>query len=362
MTEKLLLVIGTTKGIWTAASDSKRNLFEISGPHLPGSQIYSVAFDSRNGRILAGMSSLHWGSVVSHSDDLGKTWVEPEEGNVKFPEGSDWSLKRVWQLQPAGADQPGVVYAGVEPASLFRSEDSGVSFDLMKGLYDHPHRPQWTPGNGGLCLHSILIHPDDPDRMFIAISTGGVYRSENRGDSWTVSNSGVRAQFLPNKYPEFGQCVHKIAMHPSRPDTLFLQNHWGLYRSDDGAKSWIDIANGVPSDFGFPVVVHPHDPETAYIVPLESDGYRCTPEGKCRVYRTKNSGKSWEALTEGLPQTDAHVTVLRDGMAADTCEPAGIYFGTRTGEVYASNNEGDSWQLIAQHLPPVMSVKTAVLA
>lgn len=358
----VIVLVGTMKGIWLFRSDGSREKFESSGPHFPGREVYSLAYDKRGGRsrILAGVSSLHFGGLVCSSDNFGWTWTEPDEGNVKFPEGSEWSLKRVWQIQPAGGDQPDTVYAGVQPASLFRSDDGGVTFALVQGLYDHPHRPKWTPGNGGLCLHTVLIDPDDPRRMYVGISTGGVYRTEDGGESWTVRNQGIRAEFLPEKYPEFGQCVHKIAFNPARPRTLYLQNHWGLYRSDDGADSWTDIANGVPSDFGFPIVAHPHDPETAYVIPLESDTYRCTPEGRCRVYRTRNSGESWEPLESGLPQEDAHVTVVRDAFAADATKPAGLYFGTRQGELYASTDDGDNWRLIAERLPPIVCVKTAV--
>jgi photosystem II stability/assembly factor-like uncharacterized protein len=353
-------MVGTMKGLWLYRSNDKRNDFEVSGPHLAGKAIYSVAYDPSSNRLLAGASSMHWGALVHHSDDLGKTWVAPEEANVKFPEGSDWSLKQVWQLHPTGDGK--TVYAGVEPASLFRSTDAGESFELVKGLYDHPHRPTWQPGGGGLCLHTIVIDPEDDQRIYVAISTGGVYRSTDGGESWAPANNGVRAEFLPEKYPEYGQCVHKIAMNPSEPRRFYLQNHWGLYRSDDGADTWYDIANGVPSDFGFPMVVHPHDPDTAYVIPLESDMFRSTPEAKCRVYKTTDGGKSWGALTKGLPQKNAYVTVLRDSFVADALQPAGLYFGTRDGVVFASSDEGDSWRQIAQHLPPVVAVKAATLS
>jgi len=255
------------------------------------------------------------------------------------------------------------LFCGVEPAALFRSDDAGAIWSLVKGLFDHPHRTQWQPGGGGLCLHTILPNPANKDRMHIAISTGGVYRTDDGGQSWNPRNVGVRAQFLPpeHRYPEFGQCVHKIVSHPSNPDRLFLQNHWGLYRTDDGGDSWIDIANGVPSDFGFAMVGDPNDANSVFIIPLESDEFRCTPEAKLRVYRTRNAGESWEPLTNGLPQENAFETVLRDGMSSDDLIPAGLYFGTRNGKLFGSNDQGESWQSIAVGLPPVVCVKASVV-
>ncbi|HZD93660.1 MAG TPA: hypothetical protein VE133_05355, partial [Candidatus Sulfotelmatobacter sp.] len=232
----------------------------------------------------------------------------------------------------------------------------------VEGLLNHPHRPKWTPGGGGMCLHTILPDPVNSKRMFIAMSTGGAYRTDDGGETWQARNEGVRAEFLPEKYPEFGQCVHKVVQHPKQPQRLFLQNHWGLYRSDDGGNSWKDIANGVPSDFGFCMAIHPHDPDTVYIVPIESDEYRCTPEGKLRVYCTRNAGKSWEPLTRGLPQKNALETVLRDSMGTDGCDPAGIYFGTRSGKVYGSNDNGRSWQAIIEGLPAVVCVRAALVS
>jgi photosystem II stability/assembly factor-like uncharacterized protein len=244
---------------------------------------------------------------------------------------------------------------------LFASQDAGESWNAVEGLLQHEHRDRWMPGGGGLCLHTILVDPRNRQRMGVAISTAGFYRTDDGGATWQARNSGVRAVFLPDQHPEFGQCVHKVVHHPSRPERLFLQNHWGLYRSDDWGDSWHDIANGVPSDFGFAMQMHPHDPDTVYIVPLQSDEFRVVPEAKLRVYRTSNAGASWEALTDGLPQELAYETVLRDGLTADSLDPAGIYFGTRSGKVFASADAGEHWREVVDALPPVCCVKAAVL-
>jgi len=254
------------------------------------------------------------------------------------------------------------MFLGVEPTCLFESEDGGDTWAPVRGLLEHEHRPRWTPGNGGLCMHTIVLDPRSPDRTLVAFSTGGVYRTDDGGATWSPRNRGVRAEFLPDKHPEFGQCVHKVVNHPSRPERLFLQNHWGLYRSDDWGDSWTDVANGVPSDFGFAMAMHPHDPETVYIVPLEADVFRCTPEAKLRVYRTRDAGKSWHPLTKGLPQEGAYETVLRDALATDGAARAGVYFGTRSGKLYASADDGDSWRTVHEGLPPVVCVKAWVVA
>ncbi|MDX6613148.1 MAG: hypothetical protein QOD75_2334 [Blastocatellia bacterium] len=361
-----LLLVGTMKGAFVLRGNASRDQWEVGGPYFPGRAIYALAYDGRNGRnrLWAAVNHSHFGSYLSSSNDLGKTWAEPESYNIKFPEGTDSALKQIWQIEPGNESEPDTLYCGVEPAALFRSDDAGDSWSLVEGLYNHPHRPQWQPGGGGLCLHTILPDPADAKRMHIAISTGGVYRTDDGGANWQARNSGVRAQFMgpdpKDWYIEFGQCVHKIVSHPANPQRLFLQNHWGLYRSDDGADTWTDIANGVPSDFGFAMVADHNDADTAFIVPLESDEFRCTPEAKLRVYRTRNAGGSWEALTKGLPQENAFETVLRDGMAGDQMNPTGIYFGTRNGKLFGSNDAGDSWSVIEEGLPPVVCVKTAV--
>ncbi len=354
-----LVLVGTMKGAFVLRANASRRRWDVGGPYFAGSAVYALAYDGRAGRrrIWAGAGSEHFGPTLSSSDDFGRTWKTPEAAVVRFPEDTGAAVKRIWQVRPGRADEPDTLYCGVEPAALFASRDGGASWSLVRGLYDHPHRPRWQPGGGGLCLHTIVPDAANRNRLFIAISTGGVYRTDDDGATWQPRNVGVRAEFLPEKHPEFGQCVHKIAQHPARPERLYLQNHWGLYRSDDGGDSWQDMANGVPSDFGFPMIVHPHDPETAYIIPLESDMYRCTPEGKLRVYRTRNAGKSWEALTRGLPQRNALETVLRDALAADDMNPAGIYFGTRSGQVWCSPSGGAAWSLAMSGLPPIVCVK-----
>jgi len=359
----VLLLIGTMKGAFILRSNAARTRWQMGGPYFAGQAVYALAYDGRVGRqrIWAGTGSEHWGATLSSSDDFGRSWTNPETTPVKFPEGTDAAVKRIWQIHPSRPEEAEALYVGVEPAALFESRDAGESFQLVRGLWDHPHRAQWQPGGGGLCLHTIVDDPNNSQRMWVAISTGGVYRTDDGGQTWRTAHKGVRADFMPDKHPEFGQCVHKIAMNPARPETLYLQNHWGLYRSDDGGDSWRDIAHGVPSDFGFPMVAHPHDPEVAYIIPLESDMFRATPEGKLRVYRTRNGGESWEPLTRGLPQKDALECVLRDAMAADILNPAGIYFGTRSGQVYGSNDGGASWERLMSGLPPIVCVKTALV-
>jgi photosystem II stability/assembly factor-like uncharacterized protein len=361
----VLMMVGTMKGAFLLRSDGARKNWEVGGPYFPGRAIYALAYDDRNGRnrLWAAVNSPHWGSYLSSSDDFGKNWTEPETYGVRFPEGSEISLKQIWQIAAGHKDEPDTLYCGVEPAALFKSTDAGTTWSIVKGLHDHPHRPQWMPGGGGLCLHTILPDPANNKRMHIAISTGGHYRTDDGGETWQARNVGVRAQFLPpeNWYPEFGQCVHKIVSHPSNSNRMFLQNHWGLYRSDDGGDSWQDIANGVPSDFGFAMEIDHRDPNTVFIIPLESDEFRCTPEAKLRVYRTRSGGESWEGLTNGLPQENAFETVLRDGMSGDSLTPMGLYFGTRSGKLFGSNDGGQSWKAIMDGLPAVVCVKTAVI-
>jgi photosystem II stability/assembly factor-like uncharacterized protein len=352
------------KGAFVLRSDKSRKKWRIEGPHFRGEAVYALLHDDRIGRprTFAATNSMHWGPTLRTSDDNGVTWSKPGPQTVRFPEESGRALAQIWQIAAGRATEPNVLYCGVEPAALFESRDGGETWEPNKGLLNHEHQPKWQPGGGGLCLHTIVLDPENSKRMLVAMSTGGVYRSDDGGRSWRARNVGVRAQFMPEekRYPEFGQCVHKVVHHPSRPGRLFLQNHWGLYRSDDWGDSWTDIANGVPSDFGFAMQMHPHDPDTVYIVPIEADIFRATPEAKLRVYRTRNAGASWEPLTKGLPQSGAYENVLRDALAADSFDSAGIYFGTRSGKLYGSHDEGTTWTEIADALPPIVCVKTGM--
>jgi len=358
----VLLLVGTVKGAFLLRSNSGRSRWDVAGPYFHGQAIYALAYDGRDGRRrLWASTSSYWGTYLRSSDDFGRVWTNPLEAQIKFPADSGASLKNIWQICLGRPEQPNVLYCGVDPAALFESSDGGETWSLVRGLFDHPHRPRWVPGNGGLCLHTILLNPVEQDRMLVAISAAGVYGTGDGGRTWCARNRGIRVVQQPDKYPEFGQCVHKMAMHPARPERLFLQNHWGLYRSDDGAESWKDIANGVPSDFGFAMVVHPHNPDCVYILPVESDEFRCTIDGRLRVYRTRNAGASWEPLMRGLPQKRAYETVLRDAMTTDSLDPHGLYFGTRSGQLYGSADEGKSWKRILEGLPAVVSVKAAVI-
>ncbi|GAA3510546.1 WD40/YVTN/BNR-like repeat-containing protein [Actinocatenispora rupis] len=358
----VLLAVGTAKGLFLATSTDRRT-WEFTGPHVPMNAVYAVAVDTRadRPRVIVGAASSHWGPGVAVSDDLGASWHEPDTPPIAFPADTGASLEQVWQLAPGPADEPDVIYAGVQPSALFRSTDGGRSFELVRGLWEHPHRPQWTPGFGGMAIHTVLPHPDDRARMLVAMSTGGVYRTTDGGVSWQASNTGIRAKFLPDEYPEFGQCVHKVASHPARPEQFFAQNHHGVYRSDDGGSTWSSIADGLPSDFGFAMVTHPRRPGVIYNFPIKADEYRVPPDAACRVYRSEDAGGSWTALTDGLPQERFYPTVLRDAMCVDDADVPGVYVGTRSGEVYGSPDEGDHWEQIAAHLPDVLCVRAAVV-
>jgi serine/threonine protein kinase len=357
-----LLLVGTTKGAFIVRSNVNRLRWEVGGPYFHGQAVYALAYDNRvdQHRIWASTASF-WGTMLRSSDDFGRIWTNPQEAAIRFPADTGLSLKNIWQISLGRADEPNTLYCGVEPAALFETRDDGATWSLVRGLFDHPHRPRWVPGNGGLALHTIVLDPADKQRMYVAISSGGVYRTNDSGRTWLAKNHGIRATFMPMKYPEFGQCVHKIAMHPARPERLFLQNHWGIYRSDDASENWKDIANGVPSDFGFAMVVHPRNPDCVYIVPVESDQFRCSCDGRLRVFRTRNSGASWEPLARGLPQKQAYETVLRDAMTADSLDPAGIYFGTRSGQLFGSRDEGKTWNRILEGLPAIVCVRSAFL-
>lgn len=365
----VLLAVGTRKGLFLARRpvDGRRGAgWEFDGPHFNAQAVYSVGFDTRRAsgpRILVGGDSAHWGPSVFHSDDLGSTWTEPSAPAVKFPQDTGVSLERVWQIQPGGADEPDVIWAGTEPGALFRSEDGGISFELVRGLWEHPTRKDWVPGGGGLGLHTILVDPRDPRRVTVAVSTGGAYRTADAGKSWEPCNRGVEAVFLPEnmRFPEYGQCVHKVARDAADPDRLYLQNHWGVYRSDDDGTNWTSIGGSLPSDFGFPVVSHPRRGGVAYVFPLNADSDRVPAGRHCRVHRTEDAGATWQELGAGLPDAAHYGPVLRDAMCTDGADPAGIYFGNRNGEVFASADEGENWQQLTGHLPDVLCVRAAVI-
>jgi hypothetical protein len=355
-----IVMVGTRKGLWVGRSDERRAGWSWTGPHFDMMEVYSCMVDTRGGRprLFAGASSPWTGPQIQVSEDLGATWQAT--GGAHFPEDVDASVERVWQLVPGST--PGVVYAGTEPGAVFRSDDGGETFSLERGLWDHPHRPQWDAGFGGQAFHTILPHPSDPDSVTVAISTGGCYQTADGGVSWEPRNAGIRAEFLPEgeQYPEFGQCVHKIARHPARPERLFLQNHGGVYRSEDHAASWQSIAEGLPADFGFPVVVDPADPDTVYVFPLGGGDGRYPPGARATVWRSPDAGDTWEPLREGLPD-EFFVAVMRDAFCADGGEPTGLYLGARNGAVWASADAGATWTQAIANLPDVMSVRAAVL-
>ncbi|MFD5116382.1 WD40/YVTN/BNR-like repeat-containing protein [Streptomyces sp. NPDC058220] len=357
----VLLTVGTRKGLFIGRRHSGR--WEFDGPHFNAQAVYSIGIDTRRAvpRLLVGGDSAHWGPSVFHSDDLGVSWTEPSAPAVKFPKDTGASLERVWQLHPAGPATPDTVYAGTEPAALFRSDDGGETFQLVRPLWEHPTRSRWVPGGGGEAVHTVVTDHRDPKAVTVAVSTAGVFRSRDGGESWAPSNQGVSAVFLPDPHPEFGQCVHKIAQDAGDLDRLYLQNHWGVFRSDDAGGRWTDIGAGLPSDFGFTVAAHPHRADVAYVFPINADADRVPAGRRCRVYRTQDAGGSWEPLSAGLPEGDHFGTVLRDAMCTDDADPAGVYFGNRNGEVFASADDGDSWQQLASHLPDVLCVRAATL-
>jgi len=366
------LLVGTRKGAFILTSDGRRQRWEVNGPHFGGWELYHLKGSPADpNRIYASQSSGWFGQQIQRSDDGGKSW-EPvgnnfaylgETGTHQWYDGTPhpWEFKRVWHLEPSLHD-PDTVYAGVEDAALFRSTDGGRSWEELAGLRGHGSGNYWQPGAGGMCLHTILLDPTDPRRLYIAISAAGAFRSDDAGQSWRPINRGLVSPYeLPDPKAEVGHCVHRIAMHRSRPGTLFMQKHWDVMRSDDAGDSWQDVGGNLPSDFGFPIDVHAHEPETIYVVPIKSDSEHYPPEGKLRVYRSRTGGHEWEALTRGLPQQDCYVNVLRDAMCVDSLDPCGVYFGTTGGQVYGSADGGDHWAAIVRDLPAVVSVEVQAL-
>jgi len=369
---RVRVLVGTRKGAFVLTSDGRRESWDVNGPHFGGWEIYHVkASPAEPNRIFASQSSSWFGQVIQRSNDGGHTWepvgnkftYDGVPGTHLWYDGTPhpWEFARVWHLEPSLTD-PDTVYAGVEDAALFRSSDGGQTWQELSGLRNHPSAGSWQPGAGGMCLHTILLDPSDPERIFVAISAAGAFRSDDAGKTWRPINRGLRSEQIPNPTAEVGHCVHRIAMHRSRPGVLYMQKHWDVMRSDDAGESWYETSGNLPTDFGFPIDVHAHEPETIYVVPIKSDSEHYPPDGKLRVYRSRTGGNEWEALTNGLPQRNCYVNVLRDAMAVDALDPCGVYFGTTGGQVYGSANAGDSWSPIVRDLPSVVSVEVQTLA
>ena len=365
------VLVGTKKGGFMLTSDDKRKQWEVSEPYFGGWEVYHMkASPADPNRLYASQSGGWFGQLIQRSDDGGKTW-EPvnnefayvgDPGTHQYYDGTQrpWEFKRIWHLEASPHD-PDTVYAGAEDAALFRSQDGGLSWQELPGLREVKGH-LWQPGAGGMCLHTIKIDPNNPNRIVVAISAAGAFRTDDGGETWKAINKGLHSNFeLPDPDADVGHCVHSVAMHPSRPDTLYMQKHWDVMRSDNAGDSWYEVSGNLPTDFGFPIAVHAHEPETIYVVPIKSDTEHFPPDGKLRVYRSRTGGNDWEALTEGLPQSDCYVNVLRDAMAVDSLDPCGLYFGTTGGEVYATADAGDTWQTIAATLPKVLSVEVQVL-
>jgi len=365
------VLVGTRKGAFVLTADGTRKDWTVEGPHFPGWEMYHLKGSPADpDRIYASQSTGWHGQVIQRSDDGGKTWnpvgnefaYDGVPGTHQWYDGTPhpWEFARVWHLEPSHTD-PDVVLAGVEDAALFRSSDGGHTWQELSGLRGHGSGPHWQPGAGGMCLHTIIVDPRDADRIYVAISAAGAFRSTDGGKTWTPINRGLKSEGIPDPGAEVGHCVHRIAMHPDRPEVLFMQKHWDVMRSDDGGDSWHEISGNLPTDFGFPIDVHAHEPDTVYVVPITSDMHHFPPDGKLRVYRSRSGGNEWEPLTNGLPQKDCYVNVLRDAMAVDSLDDCGIYFGTTGGQVYASADAGDTWAPIVRDLPAVLSVEVQTL-
>jgi photosystem II stability/assembly factor-like uncharacterized protein len=368
---RVRVLVGTRKGAFVLTADGRRENWQVSGPFFGGWEIYHLKGSPADpNRIYASQSSSWFGQIVQRSDDGGQSWNPVDNqfaydgipGTHQWYDGTPhpWEFKRVWHLEPALTD-PDTVYAGVEDAALFQTKDGGQSWTELSGLRGHGTGPDWQPGAGGMCLHTVILDPADPARLYIAISAAGAFRSDDSGQSWKSINRGLYSKYIPNPTAEVGHCVHHIAMHPTRPGVLFMQKHWDVMRSDDAGDNWREISGNLPTDFGFAIEVHPHEAETLFVVPIKSDSEHYPPEGKLRVYRSRSGGEDWEPLTKGLPQENCYVNVLRDAMSVDRLDDCGIYFGTTGGQVYASTNSGDQWFPIVRDLPAVLSVEVQTL-
>jgi hypothetical protein len=366
------VLVGTRKGAFVLTSDGKRQSWDVSGPHFGGWEIFHVKGSPADpNRLFASQSTSWFGQLIQRSDDGGTTWrpvgnqfqYDGVPGTHQWYDGTPhpWEFARVWHLEPSLTD-PDTVFAGVEDAALFRSTDGGQSWHELAGLRGHGSGSSWQPGAGGMCLHTIILDPSDAERMFVAISAAGVFRSDDAGEKWRPVNRGLHSEGIPDDDAEVGHCVHHLAMHPSHPEVLYMQKHWDVMRSDNGGESWDEVSGDLPSDFGFAIDVHAHEPATIYVVPIKSDSEHFPPDGKLRVYRSRAGGNEWEPLTEGLPQRDCYVNVLRDAMAVDSLDSCGVYFGTTGGQVYASSDSGDSWAAIVRDLPAVLSVEVQTLS
>jgi photosystem II stability/assembly factor-like uncharacterized protein len=366
------VLVGTRKGAFVLSADGTRRNWEVSGPHFSGWEVFHLKGSPADPSRLYASQHRGWsGQVIQRSDDGGATWepvdnkfsYEGTPGTHQWYDGTPhpWEFEKVWHLEPS-LDDPDTVYAGVEDAAIFKSTDAGHSWQELPGLRGHGTGSSWQPGGAGMCLHTILLNPAMPDRIFTAISSAGAFRSDDAGQTWQPINRGLRSEHIPDEDAEIGHCVHRIAMHPSRPSVLFMQKHWDVMRSDDGGDSWQEISGDLPTDFGFPIDVHAHEPDTVYVVPITSDADHFPPDGKLRVYRSRTGGNEWEPLTKGLPQEHCYVNVLRDAMAVDSLEECGVYFGTTGGQVYASADAGDSWTAITRDLPAVLSVEVQTLS
>ncbi len=366
------LLVGTHKGAFVLTADGRREDWKVSGPHFAGWEIYHLKGSPVNpNRLYASQTSGWFGQQVQRSEDGGETWepvgkdfvYDGTPGTHQWYDGTQhpWEFKRVWHFEPS-LTEADTVYAGAEDAALFRSADGGKTWHELSGLRDAKGK-LWQPGAGGMCLHTIVLDPTNPERIFVAISAAGAFRTEDGGKTWQPINRGLKSLYeLPDPTAEVGHCVHRIAMHPSRPGVLFMQKHWDVMRSDNAGDDWTEVSGNLPSDFGFPIDVHAHEPETIYVVPIKSDSEHFPPDGKLRVYRSRTGGNEWEALTQGLPQRDCYVNVLRDAMAVDSLDQCGVYFGTTGGQVYASNDAGDTWNTVARDLPAVLSVEVQTLS